>query len=186
MHADRGLTAIYRNIERKNDYKLEWLKKTVKEVMENQAKKKSNSTINFEYIVDPIINVFDDYRENYTLAIVMGYNYFYNSEDHYPHQFEKEVLKSLGFLIGSEYKGVLYCFGISQDVPYVGRQKSKEIFEGLLLQNYVGPIPSDASFDLYAWNVVSEWSWVDNSIIYSIFPEEKITLPKSKISNISR
>ncbi|MHA1191037.1 MAG: hypothetical protein ACTSP9_01920 [Promethearchaeota archaeon] len=184
MHADRGLTAVYRNIIRKDDYKLELLKKNVKDVMESQAKKysNSNSIVNIEYIVDPIITIFNDNQENNILAIVMGYNYFYESEDHYPQQFEEEVLNSLGFLIDYEYKGVLYCFGICQDVPYVGRQKSKELYGGTLLTNYVGIIPPDACFDLYAWNVVSERRWVDKSIIYSIFPEEKITLPKSKMS----
>ena len=182
MHADRGFTAIYRNITRKDDYKLKWLKKSVKDAMESLTNKNSNSIYNIEYIVNPIINFFNDNQENNILAIVMGYNYFYESEEerNYPHLFEKDVLNSLGFLIDYEYKGALYCFGICQDAPYVGHQKSKELFGGRLFQNYVGSIPSDICFDSYLWMV--EGRWVDESVIYSIFPEEKITLPKSKIN----
>ncbi len=185
MHADHAITIVFTNLKIQDDYRLEWLRKTVKNSIRDISKKVSHQdgkNSNVEYIIEPIIHIFDNYKGLNTMAINMGYNFFYESKyDNewfdFSFNLNKQLIANVNFLISSEYGGIIYCFGACADNPYVSHQKSKDVYGGMLVQLY-GNEPSDGKPKdqfFYSWFAQGE---IDSSIIYSIFPKEKITLPK--------
>ncbi len=203
MHADMGLTIVYRSIRKLENYRIEWLKKTVKTLNESQSQKikilgkfadsvgESNlkyfktpeelinlaekGDFNVEFIIEPIIYIFKDYKGVNSLAINMGYNYFYNSKiEEERHDIilnlNMNIVQHIDLLVRSEYGGKRFCYGISHDNLYVANSKEKELKVGSL---YFGKPPDNL-------DTIDEYFWpgFDSSIVYSIFPKNKITLPK--------
>lgn len=172
MHADIGMTIVFRNVEKKENYKLDWLKKTVKSLIQSKSMEAGKS-VHVEYIIELVINVFKDYKGINSMAINMGYNYYYDSkdakvQDDIIYSVNKKIILNMTILIKNEYEGKFYCLGICPGSTYVANSKLKEHGIGSL---YFGK-PNDKWFEYF-------WKPMDSSIVYSIFPKEKITLPKS-------
>jgi len=173
MHADIGLTSVYRSIERKTNYKLEKLKKAVifliRELSDLICEE---NLIRVEYIIDPVINVFMDNKGVNSIAVNMGYNYYYDSiYEEMRHDIVRDLIvkisRNLNILIKSEYGGNFFCYGICFDNLYVASSKNKEHGIGSI---YFSKKPKDLK-DEYGW------PGLESSIVYSIFPKDKITLP---------
>lgn len=189
MHADVALTLIFRNLKKSENYKVEGLSKNIKEIFSKTGQEMSDS-IKIEYIIDPIINIFEDSEGINSIAINMGCNFYYTGAKigddfdlllSHKRQLFLKIMPKVCFLMGFLYQAKPYCFGECVDSTYIAKCKSKEYYGGQMLQNYVGeqPDPSDSIIDLYHWLSIlnNGYSELDTSIVYSLFPKEKITLP---------
>ncbi|MFX1412565.1 MAG: hypothetical protein ACFFA2_01885 [Promethearchaeota archaeon] len=194
IHADRALSYIFRAIDKVKDDNLNWLKDTIKQLVENIAKKsiypsqdEENSLFFVELIIDPMISIFEDYKGNNCMAINLGYNYYYDEsieelrmELHT--QLDVNIGKSLMVFISTEYHCSTYGFGYCQDSSYVAYFKRKE-FGLSSIQAIFG---TNDELDKYYWIIFLNQQLVpmDSAIIYSIFPKDKITLPSKEIPRV--
>ncbi len=194
MHEDKGLTCVFRGIGKFENNNLDWLKKSVKSIIVvNSTYYVKEIIIDVEYIVDPIINVFTDLEGTNSMVVNMGYSYYYDSKyEEERHNVSKtlnaRIRDNLAILIQSLYGGKLFCFGICFDSSYVESSKSNELFGGRMGSLYIDKfqfVSNNDAKDEYYWagydNTKDENNWgiLDNTFVYSIFPESKITLPKS-------
>ena len=156
MHADIGLTIVFKDVREVKNYRLDRLKKTVKAIIKvNSTYYTKEIIIDVEYIIDPIINIFKDLEGINLMAVNMGYNYYYDSK------YEEErfmvdmtlrarIRDNLAILIPSLYEGRLFCYGVCHDSSYVENSLSNEHFGGRMGSLYLGGGNNDAK-DEYDW-----------------------------------
>ena len=142
-----------------------------------------NPLFSVELIINPLIHIFEDYKGTNSMAINLGYNYYYNDiigekriDLHM--KIDHDILSNLITLISSEYNGKFFAFGFCSDSSYVEfhkKQKMARIFGNSYIQHVIGD-RSEVT-DNYMWldSLISKE--IDSSLIYSIFPKDMITLP---------
>lgn len=120
------------------------------------------------------------------MAINLGYNYYYNDNISEKRldlhtKLDGDILLNLTTLISSEYKGKFFTFGFCDNSSYVAFHK-KKMMKGWLGNSYIQITIGDESntLDKYLWMDSIFSKSIDSSIIYSMFPKEKITLSDAK------
>ena len=175
------------------DYRLSWLKGVIKELVKNISEKSTypsnnidNALFSIELIIDPVISIFEDYKGALSMGINLGYNYYYSetiSEKIFNlhTKLDGEILSNLLTLISAEYKGIFFAFGFCNDSSYVAFHK-KKMMKGWFGNSFVQFTFGDESevLDKYLWMDSLLSKQINSSIIYSMFPKEKITLSDAK------
>lgn len=175
------------------DYRLNWLRDVIKKLLKNVKEKSTypspnadDSLFSVELIIDPVISIFEDYKGILSMAINLGYNYYYSDiisekrlELHT--KLDGDILVNIITLISSEYKGKFFAFGFCDDSSYVAFNKKrlmKSMLGNLYFQHVIGDMKNVT--DIYLWMDSLISKPIDSSIIYSMFPKDKITLSDTK------
>lgn len=175
------------------DYRLNWLQDVIKKLLENIKEKSTypspnadNYLFSVELIIDPVISIFEDYKGNLSMAINLGYNYYYSDTISEKRQelhtlLDGDILENIITLISSEYKGRFFAFGFCNDSSYVAFHK-KKLMKSMLGNSYFQHVIGDIKnvTDIYLWMDSLIIKPIDSSIIYSMFPKDKITLSDTK------
>ncbi len=187
MHAYWAFSFVLGNIEVKQDYKMEWLKEKVKNVIRNVnddiiGKIISNDEFLVETIIDPVINIFSSYGTNPVKCLAINYGVRCWKSSHfsienlfikYPLIINAKILfKCLPEPIIKLKKPEMIFYGLCDDHSYV-----QEYF---LIKNMiiVGPKPHDN----YIWVDLLGRRTVDSEYIYNLFPKNHVTLPSKETS----
>ena len=178
MHGDHGLTMVFRGIKKEEDYGIEGLQKAILILIEKFKKEVSNLTI--ETYIKPIINIFQDSTETNCMAILLGYGYSYKcSEKKRMEAITDFNLKlcSFGLIITIKYLSVIYCEGDCYDSSFVENFRHGRIHTVTLSPEGFSPRTDEYSWEMMDYKTSSS-NHVESSTIYSLFPLDKITLPK--------
>lgn len=175
MYGDHGFSMVFREIKTKDDYEIENMQKRI---MIEQVKKEILH-LRIEKYINPIINVFQDFEEKNCMAILLGYGYSYTCDEKKRIDAVFTVNLNLSYIILKSFTTlavpVLYCVGNCYDNSYVEKiRRGKSI---TLTYSLTGSNPRT---DEYSW-VTSSSTKIASSTIYSLFPKEKITLPKKEV-----
>jgi len=195
MHEYWALTFLCENIEEKQDYRIDWLKKNVKEIVIDIGEEKSNDEFSVETVIDPIINVFSSYGKTPVkcLAINYGYrcwtserlsnsrnrillDYIGNIQSRINLEIFKFILEIINLKEAKEPINIFY--GMCDDHSYVQEYESENIIK-------LGAKPHDKYIWFDSNGKVEDSEGVSYSeVIYRLFPKKYITLPSKESSLI--
>ncbi len=100
-------------------------------------------------------------------------------------QLNSELFKQIVPLLTREYGINPYCFGDCPNSSFVEFERKK----GSNTITFDFSFGGNKMTDVYYWKMPNlttfKWDTPDSSIIYSLFPEEKITLSKKENLNIA-
>lgn len=177
-----AFTYIYRNVEEKSEYNLDWLRKAFKNMFwKTVSSSKSNDSGENYYVpnlLNPIIKIFKDYKGINSMAINTGFKLHcsYDVPNSDLNKFINRVLREgdrggLHFLINDRYKCEFFGYGLCDDHSYI----QNEFSSGLLV---TGP----QSHDEYIWVILDKkvMRKVNSQLIFTMFSEENVTLPSKK------
>ncbi|TFF87893.1 MAG: tetratricopeptide repeat protein, partial [Promethearchaeota archaeon] len=82
-HRDIAFCLTAQNLEKKENYDFKLLKNFCKLLLKSFIQKiqktfNSGDYFHVELVIDPVINLFEDYENNLTICIHMGFNYYYD------------------------------------------------------------------------------------------------------------
>lgn len=167
-----------------------WLSNTVFNLVENKSTESRIFTI--KHVIKPVVNTFKDYKERVCLSIILGYGYEFSCGiDELGNelmQLNAELFSNIGLLLRKEHKISPYCIGDCPDSSFVEFERKKNT-SGKDTITFDFSVGGSIETDVYYWRVpnftTGKVDALDSSIIYSLFPKEKITLSKKKNQNIA-
>ncbi len=194
MHEYWAFSFLCSNIEEKQDYRIDWLKKNVKEIVIDTGEEKSNDEISVETVIDPIINVFSSYGKTPVKCLAINYGYrcwtsekLSNSRNrilldyigNIQSRINLEIFKCILEIINlKESEPINIFYGMCNDHSYVQEYESENIIK-------LGVKPHDKYIWFDSNGKKEDSEGVSYSeVIYRLFPKKYITLP-SKESSIN-
>jgi len=194
-------TLIYRRINYKGGDIGSLLKDRVKKCCQDAADLHSKGKLyTVDTIIDPTINIFDDYQGERCVALLYGYKGSCDMDnpmlarDQDLH-FLAIAIQSLSRLIGSTCGGVFYpVAGLCNLSAYVlafcqsRMPESTKFVKQLREKLGVGPVKISVSKKNqipYSWLNIGKVANVAPSEVYSLFPEHMVTFPKGEESGDS-
>jgi len=174
---------IFINIERKEDYNIDWLKKTLKKLVIKEGEEVKTTSFSgdyfdfqVEYVIDPIINIFEDYKNRNCMSINIGFSIEFSFGFHKQEKDSEQKIRILNKLLKDllfipyEYKGQFYAFGGCNNNSYVQKERFEK--KGFIMSFVMG---NDPNLNKYEW-FFPNYQKIDSTIIYSMFPKKYITL----------
>lgn len=187
MHGDHAFSIVFRDINSSIDSTLNknWLSNTVFSLV--KSKSMESRLFNIEHIIKPVVNMFKDYKGKMCLSIILGYGYRFScSVDELGNelmQLNSELFRNIALLLKKEYDMHPYCIGDCPDSSFVEFERKKNT-SSLNTITFDFSVGGESETDVYYWRVPNYSSFKletpDSSIIYSLFPKEKIILSKKE------
>jgi len=197
MHSYVAYSFLFIDVRIKEDFKFDQFRKTTTELIEEVAYEtkypplddcideedyEENCQFQVEDVIEPVINIFDDFMRRNCIAINTGFCSFVKegfNEDKLFEQYNLILMKILVKLtILIKYYGLL-AWGICFNNSYVEQYHQEH------MKTLIFCLGKNKDIDKYIWflfdkkgNITAKK--VDSSLIYTVFPKQYITLSKKE------